>query len=135
MPWRIYTALFLLLLAAAACPAAANQDGGGPAFTSVPELSAGFHLLYAQNFSEAREKFNNWEAQHSEEPFGEIAVAASYLFEELFRQGVLSSDFFLNEKRFLNGIEGKPDMARMKNFEEAIVLARRFAKKRLLKNP
>lgn len=135
MPWRIYTPLFFLLLAAAACPAVANQDGGGPAFTSVPELSAGFHLLYGQNFSEAREKFNNWEAQHSEEPFGEIAVAASYLFEELFRQGVLSSDFFLNEKRFLNGIQGKPDIARMKSFEEAIVLARRFAKKRLLKNP
>jgi hypothetical protein len=123
-----------VLLATVACPAVTNQAGGGPAFTSIPELSAGFHLLYAQNFSGAREKFNDWEAQHSEEPFGEIAVAASYLFEELYRQGVLSSDFFLNEKRFLNGIEGKPDTTRMKSFEEAIALARKLAKKRLLKN-
>jgi hypothetical protein len=113
----------------------AKEDGGSPSFTSVPELSAGFHSLYAQNFSEAREKFDGWEAQHPEEPFGEIAVAASYLFEELYRQNVLSSDFFLNEKRFLNGIEGKPDAARMKGFEDAIGQARRLAKKRLAKTP
>jgi len=99
----------------------------------VPELSAGFHSLYAQNFSRAREQFDDWEAQHPEEPFGEVAVAASYLFEELFRQGVLSSDFFVNDKRFLNGIEGKPDAERMKSFEQAISLARKLAKKRLTK--
>jgi hypothetical protein len=126
--------LSFLLLTATTCPAVTHQDGGGPAFTSVPELSAGFHSLYAQNFSRAREQFENWEAQHPEEPFGEVAVAASYLFEELFRQGVLSSDFFLNEKRFLNGIEGKPDAERMKSFEEAISLARKLAKKRLTKD-
>jgi tetratricopeptide (TPR) repeat protein len=123
-----------LLLTAATCSAVTPQDGGGPAFTSVPELSAGFHSLYAQNFSGARKQFDDWEAQHPEEPFGEVAVAASYLFEELFREGVLSSDFFLNEKRFLNGIEGKPDAERMKSFEEAISLARRLAKKRLRKD-
>src|ERR1041385_2790112 len=134
MHWLSYSALGFLLLATAACSALANQDGGGPAFTSVPELSTGFHLLYAQNFPAAREKFNDWESQHPEEPFGETAVAASYLFEELFRQGVLSSDFFLNEKRFLNGIEGKPDAERMKSFEEAIALARKLAKKRLTKD-
>jgi hypothetical protein len=134
MRWQIDSALSLLLLAAAAGPAIANRDDGSPAFTSVPELSTGFHSLYAQNFLEARAKFDDWESQHPQEPFGEIAVAASYLFEELFRQGVLSSDFFLNEKRFLNGIEGKPDTTRMKSFEDAIVLARKLAKRRLAKN-
>jgi hypothetical protein len=133
MLWRI-DALSFLLLTATACPAVTHQDGGGPAFMSIPVLSAGFHSLYAQNFSGAREQFDDWEAQHPEEPFGEVAVAASYLFEELFRQGVLSSDFFLNEKRFLNGIEGKPDTERMKSFEEAISLARKLAKKRLAKD-
>jgi len=49
-------------------------------------------------------------------PFGEVAVAASYLFEELHLQGVLTSDFFLNEKRFLHGIDGRPDPERMKPF-------------------
>jgi len=129
MHLRIHSALGFLLLAGTACPAVANQDG--PAFTPVPELSTGFQSLYAQKFAEARDEFDVWESRHPEEPFGEIAVAACYLFEELFRQGVLSSDFFLNEKRFLNGIEGKPDAARMKSFEGAIALARKLAKKRL----
>ena len=135
MRWRFYGALGFLLLAAAACPAGAEQDGVSPAFTSVPELAAGFHALYAQNFSEAREKFDGWKSQNPEQPFGEIALAASYLFEELYRQGVLSSDYFLNEKRFLNGIDGKPDAARMKNFDDALALARKLARKRLVSNP
>jgi hypothetical protein len=134
MRFRIYTAACLLLLAAAACPAASNERGGTPAFNSVPELAAGFHSLYTLNFSGAREQFDTWESQHPEEPFGEIAVAASYLFEELYRQGVLSSDFFLNEKRFLHGIEGKPDPGRMKSFQEALEKARKLAKKRQSKN-
>jgi hypothetical protein len=132
--WRVQSALAFVLLAAAACPASAKQDGPSPAFTSVPELSAGFNSFYAQNFSEARKTFNDWESQHPEEPFGEIAVAASYLYEELLEQGVLSSDFFLNEKRFLNGINGKPDSTRMKGFEQAILLGRTLANKRLGKN-
>jgi hypothetical protein len=133
MRFRIYTAACLLLFAAAACPASSNE-GGTPAFVSVPELAAGFHSLYALNFSGARETFDGWESQHPEEPFGEIAVAASYLFEELYRQGVLSSDFFLNEKRFLHGIEGKPDPERMKRFQEALDRARKLAKQRQSKN-
>jgi hypothetical protein len=134
MRWRIYSAAFLLLFTTAACPAASNEGDGTPAFNSVPELAAGFHSLYTLNFSGAREQFDTWESQHPEEPFGEIAVAASYLFEELYRQGVLSSDFFLNEKRFLHGIEGKPDPGRMKSFQEALEKARKLAKKRQSKN-
>jgi hypothetical protein len=134
MRFRIYTVACLLLFAAAACPASSNEGGGTPAFNSVPELAAGFHSLYALNFSGAREQFDTWESQHPDEPFGEIAVAASYLFEELYRQGVLSSDFFLNEKKFLHGIEGKPDPGRMKGFQEALDQARKLAKQRQSKN-
>ena len=134
MNWRYYAAISLLLSAAAACPARSDEIAKTPAFTTVAELSSGFHSLYTQNFSEAREKFDGWESQHPEEPFGQVAVAASYLFEEMYRQGVLSSDFFLNEKRFLNGIEGKPDPARMKSFQKAILLARKLARKRLEKD-
>jgi hypothetical protein len=134
MGLRIHHAFCLVLLAAAAGTASSNKDGETPAFKIVPELASGFHLLYGQNFTGAREKFDNWESQHPEEPFGEVAVAASYLFEELFRQGVLSSDFFLNEKRFLHGIEGKPDPGRMKSFQEALDQTRKLAKNRLAKN-
>jgi len=40
----------------------------------------------------------------------------------------------LNEKRFLHGIEGKPDPERMKSFQEALDQARKLAKARLAIN-
>jgi hypothetical protein len=135
MNWRYCAVISLFLSAAAACPARSDEMAKTPAFTRVPELASGFQALYVQNFAEAREKFVAWESQHPDEPFGQVAVAASYLFEELYRQGVLSSDFFLNEKRFLKGIEGKPDPARMKSFQEAIQFARKLARQRLEKDP
>src|SRR5258707_2693732 len=64
-----------------------------PAFTAVPELTAGFDLLYEQKFAEAREVFTSWQSRNPDQPFAEVAIAASYLFEELSRQGVLTSDF------------------------------------------
>jgi tetratricopeptide (TPR) repeat protein len=134
MCWRIYSAAFSLVFTAAVCGARPQADPTGPAFKKVPELASGFHSLYVQNFSEARAEFTGWGMQHPDEPFGQVAVAASYLFEELYRQGVLSSDFFLNEKRFLNGIEGMPDPARMKSFQEAIQRARKLAGRRLEKD-
>ena len=106
-----------------------------PAFTSVPELCSGFQLLYVQKFPEARAQFEDWENQHPNEPFGQAAIAASYLFEEFDRQGVLTSDFFLNEKRFLHGIEGQPDPARMEGFDEAVRKARAIAAERLKETP
>src|SRR6266481_5047379 len=99
MRWRIYGMASLLLLSAVIGGARPETDARSPAFTKVPELVSGFHLLYTQNFAEGRKKFADWESQHPDEPFGQVAVAASYLFEEMYRQGVLSS----------NGIECRID--------------------------
>ena len=134
MRLRIFGLLCFLLLGGACTNGQPAEDPATPAFTNVPELMAGFRLLYIQRYPQARTAFAAWESQHPEEPFGEVAVAASYLFEEFYYQGVLTSDFFLNEKRFLHGIEGKPDPERMKSFQEAILLARRLARQRLEKN-
>jgi hypothetical protein len=132
---RLYLLALFLLLVPAAGRAQSATDDIGPAFKTEPELAAGFHLLYTQRFSEARESFVTWESNHPEEPFGEVAVAASYLFEELYRQNVLTSDFFLNEDRFLHGIEGKPDAARMSNFRGALARTRTLSRERMKKNP
>jgi hypothetical protein len=112
----------------------AGDEALAPAFTPIPELTSGFQLLYTQQFPEAREKFTSWQAQHPEEPFGEVAIAASYLFEEFYRQGVLTSDFFLNEEKFLNGIDGKPDPGHMAKFQDALVKTRALANRRLKHN-
>ena len=129
-----FFALFLLLSPIASFAGKAS-DVGSPAFTTVPELSAGFDLLYGQRYAEARERFANWESRNPEQPFGEVAVAASYLFEELSRQGVLTSDFFLNEKKFLHGIDGSPDPERMRHFRDALARARNLAAERQKTNP
>ena len=96
--------LTLLLLLSPAIGFARGVPIGESPVTPVPELSAGFDLLYEQKFAEARQIFAKWESRNREDPFGEVALAASYLFEELYLQGVLTSDFFLNEKNFLHGL-------------------------------
>jgi hypothetical protein len=56
---------------------ARETPGESPAFTTVPELRAGFDLLYEQRFAEAREAFASWESRNPEEPLGEVAIAAA----------------------------------------------------------
>ena len=125
----------LLLLSPIATFGRKTPGVESPVFTTVPELSAGFDLLYQQRFTEAREAFTSWESRNPKEPFGEVAVAASYLFEELSRQGVLTSNFFLDEKKFLQGIDRKPDPERMKHFQEALAQAQRLARDRQKTSP
>jgi hypothetical protein len=118
-------------------PACSGQSGSQlatPAFSSVPELKNGYNLLYEQKFPEARATFEEWAAKHPTEPFGQVSIAASYLFEEFYRQQVLTSDYFLDDKRFLGGITGTPDPDRIKGFEDATTKARALAAQRLKLN-
>lgn len=129
------SAAVLLAIFAVCCPVRAEDaPASSPGLSDVPELSEGFRLLYTQHFPEAREAFHSWANAHPGEPFPQAAIAASYLFEELYRQGVLTSDFFLNEKRFLHGIDGKPNAQRMKDFRGALTNARALARARLAQN-
>ena len=75
----------------------------------VPELEAGFHLLYELKPEEAHKQFEAWQKSHPQDPLGSASEAAAYLFEECYRQGVLTSEFFLDDKRFLGQIPLKPD--------------------------
>jgi hypothetical protein len=123
-----------VLLAPGVSRAQKPSDGSDSAFTEVPELKEGFRLLYVQKYPEAREKFSGWTSAHPEDPFGFVATAASYLFEEFYRQSVLTSDFFLDDKKFLRGIEGKPDQERVKHFDMELAQARKLADARLSKD-
>jgi hypothetical protein len=129
---RVVATLVLFAVTPALTHAAASDS---PAFSSVPELTQGFHLLYMLEFPEARQVFQTWESANPDQPFGHVALAASYLFEEMYRQNVLSSDFFLDEKRFLHGIEGKPDAGRMTSFRQALGRARELARARMRQTP
>ena len=126
---------FVGLLAPVRSSSQAPPKPDSPAFNSVPELEKGYRLMYEQKFPEAREVLVAWAAENPSEPFGQVSVAASYLFEEFYLQQVLTSDYFLNDKRFLGGITGTPDPGRMKSFQEATARARTLANQRMKKHP
>jgi hypothetical protein len=107
----------------------------GPAFVTDPELMDGFRALYEQDFPGARAKFTAWAAEHPDEAFGQVSLAAGYLFDEFNRHGVLTSEFFMNDDKFLHGIEGEADPERMKGFHEAIDKARAMASAKLKSTP
>lgn len=99
------------------------------------QAEAGFRLLYDLKFTEARQQLQAYSKQHPKDPKGPAFEAASYLFEEFYRQGVLSSEFFMDDARFLKGIEGQPDETRRQAFLAANERARRLALELLKKNP
>src|ERR1700740_3135810 len=137
--WLIAFLLFWLVsnvTAAYGQPRAATVEAAKPALLfSAPEIDSGFRELYQLRFSEGRDQFVVWQKQHPDDPLGDVSIAASYLFEEFYRQGVLSSSFFLNDKRLLGGIEGKPDETRAANFKNANQHAKEIALQRLKLNP
>jgi hypothetical protein len=122
-----FAAAALGLVAASAPPASARAP--------EPQLESGFGLLYQLRFPEGRAQFQEWLRTHPGDPVGQTAMAASYLFEEFDIQGVLTSEFFLDDDRLLGGIVGKADPARTRAFRDANRHAREVASRRLAKNP
>jgi hypothetical protein len=117
----------------AATAAAVPKEG--PAFTTDPQLMDGFRALYEQDFATARARFTAWSAEHPDEAFGQVSLAAGYLFDEFNHHGVLTSEFFMNDDKFLHGIDGEPDAGRMKGFHDAIDKARSMANAKLKTTP
>jgi tetratricopeptide (TPR) repeat protein len=102
-----------------------------PEVSHAPELDVGFHLLYELKAAEARTEFAAWQSAHPEDSLGSAAEAASYLFEECYRQGVLTSEFFLDDKRFLGKVALRPNAALRAAFFAADQRAQDLARRRL----
>jgi hypothetical protein len=111
---------------------------GGRATSGLPTnapLDESFRLMYELRFDAARAPLDACRQADSEDPLCHAAEAASYLFEEFNQKGILTSAFFLDDKRLLGGIEGMPDKERYAAFLEANKLARKMAETRLAKSP
>lgn len=123
--------LVVLTLAVQTIPLRAGRaEASGTA-----ELESGFHLLYELKPEEARAQFAVWQAAHPEDPMGRASDAASYLFEECFRQGVLTSGYFLNNNRFLGKVAIQPDAELRKAFFAADLRAQELGRVQLEKDP
>jgi len=106
-----------------------------PAVLNDPELASGFQLLYQLKFDPARQQFLQWERQHPTQALGPALEAASALFEEFYRKGVLTSEFFLDDRRLLGGIKGQPDADLERRFASAAERAEKLARERLTNQP
>ncbi len=136
--WLLLCSGLMALVAEAKTPQQTSGQTSGQTVVEalhVPELDAGFHLLYELKFVEAREQFAVRQKSHPNDSLGSAAEAASYLFEECYRQGVLTSEFFLNDKRFLGKIPLKPDARLRAAFFAADKQAQTLAKLRLQTDP
>jgi hypothetical protein len=106
-----------------------------PSVLDDPELGAGFQLLYQLKFEQARQRFVQWEQQRPAQPLGPALEAASSLFEEFYRKGVLTSEFFLDDRRLLGGIKGQPAADLDRQFASAAQRAEKLARERLRNQP
>ncbi len=131
--WLFGCGLVAALLAIPAIPA--DKEQTSTTVLHVPELDAGFHLLYEMKPEEARAQFEAWQNAHPEDPLGSASEAAAYLFEECYRQGVLTSEFFLDDKRFLGKVALTPDPELRAAFFAADKNAQNLAQLRLKTNP
>lgn len=101
----------------------------------VPKLDAGSNFLYELKPEEAHKQFEAWEKSHPQDPLGYASEAAAFLFEECYRQGILTSEFFLNDKRFFGKIPLKPNPELRSAFFAADQKARDLALLELKTNP
>jgi hypothetical protein len=115
-------------------PAATTNGPVLLADTSPQLLDTGFKKLYGLNFDGARADFLEYQKIRPDDPMGKVAEAASYLYEQFDTKGILSSEFFLNDQRFLGGVEGSPAQNRNEPFETAVHASRDMAKKRVKAN-
>lgn len=113
---------------------AANHGPVLEADNSPQLLDTGFKKLYELNFDGARADFLEYQRIRPDDPMGKAAEAASYLYEQFDTKGILSSEFFLNDQRFLGGVEGSPAQNRNEPFETAVHVSRDMAKKRVKAN-
>ncbi len=85
--------------------------------------------------AEARAQFEVWQKSHPEDLLARALEAAAYLIEECYQQGVLTSEFFLDNQRFLGKVALKPNPQLRAAFFVADKQAQDLAQLRLKTNP
>ena len=110
----------------------------GPRMAAAPSagiLDSGFRSLYELNFKGGRDKFLDYQKLQPDDPMGKAAEAASYLYEQFNAKGIFTSEFFLNDDKFLSGAMGTPQDNRNDAFLNANHAARDMAAARLKADP
>ncbi|MBV9155250.1 MAG: hypothetical protein JO097_03255 [Acidobacteriaceae bacterium] len=110
--------VFVTLFAFAALPCSSNTSD---------LLDRGYRDMYNLSFNDAHHCFQEWERIHPNDPFGPVSDAAAYLFTEFDRLKVLRSEFFIDDRVFLNGKKLKPEPQIKNHFDSDLDRSRQLA--------
>lgn len=102
--------------------------------TSAP-LDVGFREMYNLEFSGAHKTFQAYIAAHPDDPFGPTSDGAAYLFDEFNRLGVLQTELFVDDGKFLGRARPLPDPAIREKFKRAIAHSQKLAEVVLKRSP
>lgn len=91
--------------------------------------------MYNLKFDDAHRCFHGWERAHPDDPFGPVSDAAAYLFFEFDRMKVLRSEFFTEDKAFVNSTKLTPDPEIKNAFEADLERSKKLADDRLRRSP
>jgi hypothetical protein len=98
-------------------------------------LDAGYLHMYNLRFPEARRQFRLYQESHPEDPIGPCSEAASFLFSEFNRLGILRSELFTDDEKFRSLRTGLPDQEAKEGFEHALAKSDQLAQGRLRRSP
>ena len=118
----------MVLAVTVALPAAASE--------SPTSLEQGYRLMYGLDFASAGQVFLQWRAEHPRDPLGPMSEAASLLFAELDRTGILQTQFFVNDSSFTSKKPPAPPAAGLRErFDTTLASAETLARARLRDEP
>lgn len=92
-------------------------------------------MLYSLKFNEAQQSFAQWQQRNPADPMGPASEGAGLLFSELDRLGILESQFFEDDKAFVERRKMSPDAEVHGRFQAALDRAEALAKLHLAKDP
>jgi hypothetical protein len=117
----------VILLAPTLCASNASAHPGTP-------IEQGFNDMYNLDFSAAHHQFDVWEAAYPDDPMGPVCHAAALLFTEFDRLGVLESQLFTDNDRFVDRRKLSPDPQTKQQFMAALDRADALTDKALRRN-
>ncbi len=102
---------------------------------TVPSLESGYRLMYGRQFEAARQELTLWQQHNLDDPRGPASQAASLLFAEFDRLGILEAQFYTKNSTFVSRARPKPDLKLRDTFYGQLDRSEVMAKERLGKNP
>jgi hypothetical protein len=105
------------------------------ASAASPALEQAYRLMYRLDFKAARTELQAWQREHPGDPRGAVSEAATLLFSEFHRLGILEAQFYERNSFILSHPRLTPDPAVRRRFDEAVERAEAMAAARLRENP